>query len=159
MQVQQIIDQMIALSKKKYEELIILKNLSLMQEKAFSEQQLDDVEKILNKKDMIIQYIQKLDDAFLRAYDTLKEELGIESLDMLSEIHFDGGKELKGIIGEITEIIESIIQLEKASIGSASKIQKSIGDKIKEINAGKRMTTAYNTKPVKAPSYFIDKKN
>ena len=37
------------------------------------------------QKDMIAWYIQKLDDAFLRAYDTLKEELGIESLDMLSK--------------------------------------------------------------------------
>ena len=44
MQVQQILDQMIALSKE-IREPYYTKNLSLMQEKAFSEQQLDDVEK------------------------------------------------------------------------------------------------------------------
>lgn len=158
MQVQQIVNQMIALSGKKYEELSALKELSEKQAKAFLDQDLDAVENVLNKKDEIIHYVRKLDDAFLRAYDTLKEELGIENLNMISDVQVEGGKELKDIIKKITGIVESIIQLEQDSYGNASKIKNKLGEKIKEINAGKKMTTAYNIKPIRTPSYFIDKK-
>jgi hypothetical protein len=158
MQVQQIINQMIALSAKKYEELAVLKNLSEKQLASFGEQKLDAVEYLLNEKDKIIHYIRKLDDAFLRAYDTLKEELRIESLDMISDMQVEGVKELKDLIRKITEIIESVISLERNSYGNASKIKNTISEKIKEINAGKKMTNAYNVKPLRTPSYFIDKK-
>lgn len=158
MQVQQIINQMIALSAKKYEELLILKELSEKQAKAFAEKDLDIVDKLLNKKDEIIQYIRKLDDAFLRAYDTLKEDMGIKSLDIISDLKITGGKDLQDLIKKITEVVESIIKLEQGSYGDAAKLQSNISGKIKEINAGKKMTSAYSIKPLRTPSYFIDKK-
>ena len=158
MQVQQILDKMIALSRRKFEELTALKNLSEKQIKAFHEQQLDNVEILLDKKDEIINYIRKLDDVFLRVYDTLKEKLGIDSVDMISGVYADKGKELKDLISKITEVVEHVIQLEQNNYGIAVNLQKHLGDKIKEINAGKKATTAYNIKPVNSPSYFIDKK-
>lgn len=158
MQVQLIMDQMIVLSAKKYEELLILKKLSEKQVKAFAEKDLDIVDGILNKKDEIIQYIRKLDDAFLRAYDTLKEELGIKSLDMISDLRIERGKELQDLIKKITTVVETVIKIEQGSISDASKLHNSLGGKIKEINAGKKMTSAYNVKPLRTPSYFIDKK-
>ncbi|NLY19121.1 MAG: flagellar biosynthesis protein FlgN, partial [Clostridiaceae bacterium] len=113
MQVQQITGQMIVLSQKKYEELLILKELSEKQAKAFAEKNLDIIDDLLNKKDEIIKYIQKLDDAFLRAYNTLKEELGINSLDMISKLQIKKGKDLQDLIKKITTVVESIIEIEK----------------------------------------------
>ena len=58
---QDIINQMIALSKKKYDLLIKLKGLSEKQNEAFGEERLDSVEKILNEKDVIISNISSID--------------------------------------------------------------------------------------------------
>jgi len=158
MQVQQITGQMIVLSQKKYEELLILKELSEKQAKAFAEKNLDIIDDLLNKKDEIIKYIQKLDDAFLRAYNTLKEELGINSLDMISKLQIKKGKDLQDLIKKITTVVESIIEIEKGSYDNASKLHNDLGGKIKEINAGRKITSAYSIKPLRTPSYFIDKK-
>lgn len=158
MQEQEIIKQMMALSGKKLDMLQKLKELSKKQHEAFKQDRLDDVEKILNKKDEVIRYIGKLDDAFIRASDAIKRLLGIKSLSELENTSIDGKKELKDLIGEITDTVESIISLEKLSFDNASNLKRELGDKVKGINAGKRITTAYNTKPLNNPSYFFDKK-
>lgn len=158
MQEQQIINQMIALSGKKRDMLIKLKELSEKQYSAFRDKTLDGMEKILNRKDEIIQYIRKLDDAFLMAYENLKEILGIQNLDGLAETTLNGRKELKDLIGEITALVESIIQLEKDGYENAVVLKKELGNKIKGVSAGKKMATAYTIKPTAAPSYFFDKK-
>ncbi len=158
MQEQQIINQMIALSGKKRDMLIKIKELSEKQYSAFRDNALDGMEKILNRKDEIIQYIRRLDDAFLAAYENLKEILGIQSLDDLAKTTLDGRKELKGLIGEITALVESIIQLEKDGYENATVLKKDLGNKIKGVSAGKKMATAYTIKPNAAPSYFFDSK-
>ena len=138
MQEQQILNQMIALSEKKLEMLTKLKEYSEKQNRAFQEQNLDSVENILNKKDEIIQYVRKLDDAFLMASDNLKELLEITSLEDLSKTSLIGRKELKILIEDITAMVESIIQLEKSSYENASGMKKEIAEKIKGVNTGRR---------------------
>ncbi len=158
MQDQQILNQMVALSEKKLEMLIRLKGLSEKQNKAFYTHKLDSIEQILSKKDEIIQYIHQLDDAFLMASDNLKEMLDIKSLEDLSNSSLNGRNELKELIRNITDTVESIILVEKDSYNSAKGIQKDLANKIKDVNAGRKITTAYNFKPSNNPSYFFDKK-
>jgi len=158
MQEQQLLNQMIALSEKKLDLLNQLKKLSEKQNRAFHDKALDDVENILNKKDQIIEYVQKLDNAFLSVSENIKTMLGISSLEELSSTNLDGRLKLKELIGEITGVVESIIQLEQESYKLASAMEGELGDKIKGVNAGKKVTTAYNIKPIRPPSYFFDKK-
>lgn len=158
MQEQQLLNQMIALSRKKLEMLQDLQRLSEKQNKAFQEKALDDIENLLNRKDEIIEYIQKLDNAFLSVSENIKEQLGIQSLEELSETGLDGRVELKELIREITSTVEEVIQLEKDSYSSASDMKEELGDKIKGVNTGKKITTAYTIKPTSSPSYFFDKK-
>ncbi len=158
MQEQQILDQMVALSQKKLEMLIKLRTLSEQQKEAFQNKKLHIVEEVLEKKDEIIRYINQLDEAFLKASDTLKKRMGIESLDALSNSALEGRKELKSLIQDITDCVESIIEIEKDCHGHASGMKKEIGNSIKNVNAGKRITKAYNIKSTGAPSYFFDKK-
>ncbi len=159
MQEQQLLNQMIALSEKKLEMLREIRVLSEKQHQAFQDKALDDIEKILDRKDQIIEYIQKLDNAFLAVSENLKEMLGINSLEALSETNLDGRLRLKEIIREITGTVESVIQLEQDSLNNAAKMKNETGAKIKNVNAGKKMATAYTIKPTSTPSYFIDKKN
>lgn len=158
MQKQSIVNQMIALSGKKLEMLLQLKELSRKQNEAFKQHQIDEVEGILNKKDEIINYIQKLDDAFMRASDGLKQLLGIDSLTQLENTDIEGKKELKELIDNITALVEEIISIEKLGYENAVKLQTEFGKEIKQLNAGKKITNAYNVKPLDNPSYFIDKK-
>lgn len=158
MQQQLIINQLIALSRKKLEMLTNIQALSEKQNKAFQDKALDDVEKILNKKDDFIAYIQKLDDAFLAASENIKEQLGIESLTALSETGLEGRDVLKSLIEEITGVVETIIRLEQEGYSSAAAFKNDVGEKIKDVNTGKKVTTAYNIKPAASPSYFFDKK-
>jgi hypothetical protein len=158
MQQQQILNQMIALSQKKLEMLIELKKYSENQYEAFKSGDLDSVENILNKKDELIQYIQKLDDAFLMSSDNLKKLLGITTLEELSKTSLSGRDQLKKQIESITEIVDSIITLEKSSYENASVIKNELKDRIQNVYTGKKMTSAYHTKPVSNPAYFFDKK-
>lgn len=158
MQEQQLLDQMIALSGKKLELLGDLKTLSEEQKKAFQEKDLDGIERILNRKDEIIEYVQKLDQAFLTTSENLKRQLGIESLEALSGTSLNGRHELKQLIEDITDIIEAVISFEKDSFNSASELKEELGGKIKGVNTGKKLTSAYSPKPTSTPSYFFDKK-
>lgn len=158
MQQQLIVNQLIALSQKKLEMLKNIQALSEKQNKAFQDKALDDVEKILNKKDDVIAYIQKLDDAFLAASENIKEQQGIESLTALSETGLEGRDVLKSLIEEITGVVETIIRLEQEGYSSAAVFKNEVGEKIKDVNTGKKVTTAYSIKPTTSPSYFFDKK-
>jgi hypothetical protein len=158
MQEQQLLNQMIALSQKKLEMLEELRILTEKQHQAFLNKALDDIEKILSQKDETIEYIQKLDNAFLGVSENLKGLLGISSLEALSDTSLDGRLQLKEVIKEITGVVESVIQLEQESFKYAADMKSELGEKIKGINAGKRMTTAYSIKPITSPSYFFDKK-
>ncbi|NLO39466.1 MAG: flagellar biosynthesis protein FlgN [Ruminiclostridium sp.] len=158
MQEQQLMNQMIALSQKKLELLKDLKRLSEKQNQAFKDKELDEIENLLNKKDEIIEYVQKLDDAFLNVSENLKQQLGIQDLEALSETTLDGKLALKELISEITGVVELIIQLEQDSYGKATDMKDELGDKIKGVNSGKKITSAYSIKPTSSPSYFFDKK-
>lgn len=158
MQEQTILEQMIKLSSKKLDLLKELKELSDKQIKAFNEQRLDEIENILNKKDEIINWIKKLDDAFLKLSDSLKKLLGIESLTQLENTGIEGCRELKGLIGEITALVEGIIDAEKRGYEKAVTLQSEFGGRIKDISAGRKAAKAYYAKPLNMPSYFIDKK-
>lgn len=158
MQTQNLMDQMIALSGKKLEMLSQLKKLSEKQNEAFTQRQLDEVEQILNKKDEIISYIEKLDDAFLKLSDALKNVLGINSLTQLENTDIEGKNELRELIGKITVLVDDIINIEKLGYENALNFQTELGKEIKQLNAGKKITNAYYTKPLDNHSYFIDKK-
>ncbi|ANX02388.1 flagellar biosynthesis protein FlgN [Thermoclostridium stercorarium subsp. leptospartum DSM 9219] len=158
MQEQTILEQMIKLSAKKLELLKQLKALSEKQDGAFREQRLDEVERVLNKKDEIIDYIGKLDDAFLKASDALKKLLGIESLTQLEDTGIEGCSELKSLIEQITALVEEIIKIEKQGYENAVALQNQFGQEIKNINNAKKIASAYTPKPLNVPSYFIDKK-
>ena len=158
MQEQQVLNQMVALSGKKLEMLTELKKLSEKQRQAFQDNNIAAVEPILNKKDEIIRYVRQLDDAFLKASGTLKEMLGIGKLDDLSKFELAGRNEIKRLIADITNVIESIIKIEQDSHKSASGIKNEISNRIKSVNAGKKATKAYNIKPFENPSYFFDRK-
>lgn len=158
MQEQQLLNQMIALSQKKLELLKELLIFSEKQCKAFQDKTLDDIEKILNRKDEIIEYIQKLDNAFLNVSENLKQQLSIQNLEALSETNLDGRLKLKELIQEITDVVGAVIQLEQDSYSKAAEMKDELGDKIKGVNSGKKITTAYTPKPTSSPSYFFDKK-
>jgi len=158
MQEQQLMNQMIALSEKKLEMLNNLKQLSEKQNHAFQNKELDEIEKILNQKDEIIEYVQKLDNAFLSVSDSLKEQLGIQDLEALSGTRLEGRLELKELVAKITDTVEAVIQLEEDSFNRAAEMKDEFGDKIKGVNTGKKITSAYTIKPTSAPSYFFDKK-
>lgn len=158
MQKQAIINEMMALSNKKYNMLIKLKELSKKQNEAFGEERLDSVENILNDKDALISDISEIDEAFIGHSDSLKKLLGISSLTELENTNVEGRRELKELIECITNTVEEIIEIEKQGQDIAFNMRNSFSKEIKTLNSGKKMTTAYNNKPLNNPSYFFDKK-
>ncbi|HZK28037.1 MAG TPA: flagellar export chaperone FlgN [Thermoclostridium sp.] len=158
MQKQAIINEMMALSNKKYNMLIKLKELSKKQNEAFGEERLDSVENILNDKDALISDISEIDEAFIGHSDSLKKLLGISSLTEIENTNVEGRRELKELIECITNTVEEIIEIEKQGQDIAFNMRNSFSKEIKTLNSGKKMTTAYNNKPLNNPSYFFDKK-
>jgi phosphate uptake regulator len=149
MQEQQVLNQMVALSGKKLEMLTELKKLSEQQRQAFQDNNIAAVEPILNKKDEIIRYVRQLDDAFFKASGEIKEILGIEKLDDLSKFELAGRNELKRLIADITNVIESIIKIEQDSHKSASGIKNEISSRPcgKKAEAESTDTIPHSIKP------------
>ena len=156
MQEQQVLNQMVALSGKKLEMLTELKKLSEKQRQAFQDNNIAAVEPILNKKDEIIRYVRQLDDAFLKASGTLKEMLGIEKLDDLSKFELAGRNEIKRLIADITDTVESIIKIEQDSHKNVSEMKNEISNRIKSVNDGLK---SYQSVKINCrnPSYFRPK--
>jgi hypothetical protein len=84
--------------------------------------------------------------------------LGIEKLDDLSKFELAGRNEIKRLIADITDTVESIIKIEQDSHKNVSEMKNEISNRIKSVNTGKKATKAYNIKPFENPSYFFDRK-
>jgi hypothetical protein len=89
--------------------------------------------------------------------------LGISHLNQLEEAKLEnsaseGAKQLKAMTAEVLDLIRSISEIEKVNSQKSDKLLEQLGNEIKKINQGKKANNAYKPGPVKAPSYFLDKK-
>lgn len=149
---------LLEVSQKKYNLLKDMLDITRLQEETINEDSLEELDKNIGQKQEKIDQINKIDEEFDVYFQRLKKELKVTNLDELKDCSIKGAKELKECIAKITGLIGQICELEKLNNNKAKDLLDSIGNKIKNINQGKKVSSAYTPGPVQIPSYYIDKK-
>lgn len=153
------VQRVIEASNKKYSCLQELILLTREQTEAISEESMDGLEKLIGKKQVKIDEINKVDQDFGVYVDLLKQKLGVSKLDEIKSPGLKGLKELKQITGQIMELLNEINALEKQNNEKAKSVLDDLGAKIRQIREGKKLNNVYNTGAgIIPPAYFVDKK-
>ena len=153
------IQKVIEASNKKYISLKELVLLTRAQTEAISEESMDGLEKLIGKKQVIIDEINKVDQDFGEYVDLLKQKLGVSRLDEIKSPNLTGLKELKQITGQIMELLNEINALEKHNNEKAKNLLDDLGAKIRQIREGEKLNNVYNAGAgIIPPAYFVDKK-
>ena len=150
------------LAKKKVLLLEILA-MTQAQTKVITEDGLDSLNDLINKKQLKIDEIDKLNEEFQIYLARFKSTLGISSLEQLntaslSEAAATGARQLKALTAETLNVIGQISEIEKVNSKKSNELREQLGGEIKRINQGKKVNNAYNPGSYNTPSYFMDKK-
>ena len=147
---------MIDLSMKKKEYLLEILELSKKQETIIEEDKLDELDNILKEKEKIMGKIDVLDSEFLTVYNNVKDEENIDSFENLPIERYENLKDLKAIVNEINNILNTLTILDKNNISKMkANLEKTQAD-LKNVKLGKRAYKGYGYGDV--GSIFIDEK-
>ncbi|HYE10830.1 MAG TPA: flagellar export chaperone FlgN [Patescibacteria group bacterium] len=147
----QIIEQKLELFKEIY-------NITLAQQKDIEDHEADNIEALVQKKQQVIDKIDKLDGDFLASYNKLKEAHNLDSLDLIDTEKHPEMKNIKTHIKSIMGMAHKIMELENSNKDKLDKIFQNVKSELRQINVGKRSLNAYEPKPVYNDGVFIDKK-
>jgi Asp-tRNA(Asn)/Glu-tRNA(Gln) amidotransferase C subunit len=147
----QIIEQKLELFKEIY-------NITIAQQKDIADNEANNIESLVQQKQQVIDKVDKLDQAFLAQYNRLKEELQLDSLDLIDTDKHPEMKNVKEHIKSIMGMAHKIMELENSNREKLDSIFQGVKNELRQIKAGKRSVTAYESKPTYNDGIFIDKK-
>lgn len=139
-------NQLIQLLAKKKEYLIKMLELTKLQTIAIEDKIDDKLNQYIDDKQQFIDRINVLDDEFAKRFDTLKKEMGVESLEQVVTSYPTHYQELKIITQEVKKLIEDIFMLEKENSVKLKQRFDDIKGKLKQVSGGKKMVSAYEGK-------------
>ena len=150
------IEEMIELSFRKRNILIEILDLTKRQKSYINEDNMDEVNIILQKKEELMKKIDIYDKEFIHNYQIVKNQEGIDSMDMIDIRKYGNLKSLKSIVNEINTILNQITMIDQENmINMQSSIIKIKSD-LKQVKEVKRAYKGYNYES--GESILIDKK-
>lgn len=147
---------MIELSSEKRKKLEGLLEFSKIQGRLIKEDNIEEVNTVLQKKEEIMLEIDNIDKDFLYAYEKVKEEEGIDGIDMINIQKYDNLKTLKLRVNEINSILDEITKLDQENMLNMESSIKKIKSDLKQVKEVKRAYKGYNYESVE--SILIDEK-
>lgn len=133
-------------------------SITVAQQKDIVENEADNIDALVQQKQQVIDKIDKLDQDFLNGYKKLKEELGIDSLELIDTDKHPEMKNIKEHIKSIMGMAHKIMELENSNKEKLDSIFQNVKDELRHIKAGKRSVKAYESTPTYNDGVFIDKK-
>lgn len=143
---------------KKHDMLSEILSYTCLQKEAILQENYNELEILISRKQQRIEAVDKLDDQFSVYSSRLKSMLDIETLEDLPGFGIPGTADLKAYVAKILEILNEINKIEKEN---NSKVQTELTDlkgKIKQNNSFKQVNNAYSAPKGNLPSYYFDKK-
>ncbi len=153
-----LVQELILLSIKKKDLIIKILEVTERQKRFIELGKIDTVNKQIELKDKYIKEVDKIDLIFYTMYEKLKSNLEIDSLDKIDVEEYPQVKKLKEIIGEIIDITKKIKVIDDENIAVLYKDKNNMGNKLRGIRQGKKMTNAYGAYKKPRGSLFFDKK-
>lgn len=150
--------ELIDILKIKKDYLYQIENITEMQTSTINDKDDEQLGKLIDQKQIVIDAIDKLDAAFLEKFNALKSKMGINSLDQI-DYKIPEFQDVKNQILEIQTIVKKISIREKENSVKISKEFADIKDKLKELNGGKKAMNAYSGNNISVTGgSFIDNK-
>ena len=123
------------------------------------DEELSEIQSVIEAKQSIINQIDGIDASFIDKYSTIKDQLGINSLEDLNYQPVPGFGMLKSEVKEVLELLKEIKLLDEANTQNAKANLDKVKEQLKVINVGKKATNSYSTsKYQQNHSILIDKK-
>lgn len=151
-------DKMIGILEKKKLLLADMLTLTEAQASEIKTDRLDKLQRLVEEKQRKIDEIDKLDEKFELYMEKLKKAAGIERLEDMDTSTLPQAGMLKEITGEILALVSRISEAEKVNGEKCKELLEQLGARIKKINQGKKISSAYNSAAADTSSFFVDKK-
>lgn len=119
---------------------------------------IDELQFLLEKRELCIKEIDSLDDNFKNIYDSLKTQLGVSSLEQSLLLPREKLRELQTGTQGVIDLLKEIQAIEVTNAKKAREIKEELAQEIKKINNSKRVNVAYNYGNSLSQSHFIDTK-
>lgn len=158
MQINEIIDQLIAISKNKHRYLNITLGIQKNLSQYIRDGKTENIAKQIELKDKYLSEAQKLDMDFYTLFSKLKLNFGIESMDKIDAKEYPQLKELKKFVGEIIKLSEEIEIIDNRNINILAKDMGETTNKLRGIKQGRKATSAYGAQKNIAKSLSTNKK-
>lgn len=138
------IESLIDISKKKLDLLTSMLKLTKKQASFIEKEDIDGVDSTIDKKERLIERIDKLDAKFLDNFTELKKENNIKDIDELDPGKYPGLKELKKLVKDITSTLTAISSLDENNTSNMKKNLEGVKANLKNVREGKRVYNGYN---------------
>ena len=116
-------------------------------------------EALVDKRQELIKAVDKLDEEFHVYTERLKQTLGIQSLDELSQFSVEGRQELKEVVARISSLLEELVDRHHITAQHLGEKVRSAGEKNILIGRTKQASQAYQPgNSRQSSSVFFDRK-
>ncbi|SHI39080.1 flagellar export chaperone FlgN [Lutispora thermophila] len=132
--------------------------LTLGQKNDIENNEGENLHGFIDKKQVEIDKIKKIDEDFEEAAKLLKEELQIESFESISVADYPEFKNIKDLITDIMDLARSIMELEEQNKIKVQNLIDDIKKDIKMVNSGQKFLKAYDKPNINISGIYIDSK-
>ena len=140
----ELIDELISISKQKNQLLDKMCKFTKGQREEIKKENMENVDGILNKKDAIIEKINRLDVSFLTIFSQIKKDEGIEDIAELDINKYPNLRELKEIIRAISSSLMAISLLDEENNKIIKEKLEETKMELRRIKDGKKAYKGYN---------------
>uniref|UniRef100_A0ABU9VUA5 Flagellar export chaperone FlgN n=1 Tax=Anoxynatronum sibiricum TaxID=210623 RepID=A0ABU9VUA5_9CLOT len=115
---------------------------------------------LLTERGRLMEQADKVDALFLTAFQSLKEHLGISSMEEIpaGEISREQVQGLQGAVGQVQQLLKAIQQVDDENRETMKKQMASLKKEITQVQQGKKAIHGYANTKQPQPSLFMDQK-
>lgn len=133
-------------------------DITILQREDIENNRAANIGTLVDRKQQVIDTIDKLDQSFLQGYQKLKDELKLDRPDKIDTDKHPELKTLKQYVEGIMELAGRIMELENGNHEKLNEIFNEVKNELKQINVGKRSLKAYEKPIMQNDGIYIDRK-
>lgn len=132
--------------------------ITLEQKKDIEENGANNIEKLVNQKQTVIDKIDEIDKSFSEGLNLLKKQLKVNTLEEVDFTKYPMLKNLKLKVEEIMSLAQKIMQIEESNKAKLAGLMNELKKEMKKISVGKKSIKAYEKPNINNDGIYIDKK-
>lgn len=156
--IEKMMNDLVELLEEKKAVLEKIHELTLKQKEDIENNQGDNINGFIDKKQVEIDKINVIDEDFANTVKKLKLELDIESLEQVDTDRFPQMKVMRVKIEEILSLGNDIMKLEEYNKDKIIEIINHIKKDLKAVNLGRKSVKAYEKPNIDVGGIYIDRK-